>query len=359
MAGTARLTLSHLRPAVTLSSGGRDVAALVDTAGAALLLSQTVAEELGLEVIETVEEGGEVFTVLEPPTLVAGDYELDTDGIPAYGFEDTRRVGLAAHGLDLVLPSTVLRRHAVVLDPVDGTASFGDPGSFEPGGLRLPAEVSTETGAIRVDVEVLGRERVSLLLDTGVSCSLAADRLVRGWLDRVPDLPTSAAAVGPGNMAGLPIEARTPMVRVPSIGLGDFTVPSVAFTWRSDGDLAPYEGSLGGNVLRWFRLGFDHLRGEVWIEQRAPVDAGGDCDQVGVTLVLTDEGEWSVAAAVSGLHGVRAGDVLVAVDGGPVTGVALGAVLGALGGDVGTTHLLVLRRDDVLVEATAPVARLL
>ena len=358
MDGSAPLTLDHNRPCVTLDAGTRSVAALVDTAGAALLLSQDVADELGLVVIETVEERGEVFTVLEPPSLSAGGYALHTDGVPTYGFEDTRALGLAAHQLDLIVPAAVLRKHAVVLDLVEGTARFGDPGSLEPGGLRVAADVSAETGLVSVNVDVLG-ESVSLVLDTGVSCSLAADGVIRRWLERVPDLPSSAAAVGPGNMAGLPAEARTPMVRVPSVVWGDFTVPDVAFLWRGDADVAPYDGSLGGNVLRWFRLGFDHTRGEVWVEQRAPVERGGDADQVGVTLVLRDDGAWEVGATVLGLDSVRAGDELVAVDGGPVTGVGLAAVLAALGGELGSTHHLVLRRDAALVEATAPVIRLL
>ena len=81
-----------------------------------MLLSQEIADELDLSVIETIEERGDVFTVLETPSLSIGGYELDTDGLPAYGFEDTRAMGLAAHGLDLVLPATLLQRHAVVLD---------------------------------------------------------------------------------------------------------------------------------------------------------------------------------------------------------------------------------------------------
>ena len=353
--GSARLTLAHNRPAVDLDGG---VHALVDTAGAAILMSQAVADSLDLTVIETVEERGDVFTVLEPPFLSIGGYALDTDGLPTYGFEDTRVVGLAASALDLVLPATLLQRHAVSLDLAGGAAWFGDAGSLEPSGLRMPAQVSAETGRIVVSTEVLGAS-VTLLLDTGVSCCLAADHVVRAWMERAPELPTSAAAVGPANMAGLRVEARTPMVRVPSVTWGDFTIPGVAFAWRGDHDVAPYDGSLGANALRWFKLGIDHRRGDVWVEQRAPAIAGGDADQVGVTLVLDDDGEWEVGAVLLGTTDVHAGDRLVSSDGRPVTGVPLGEVMAALGGEVGATHHLVLRRGDHLVEADAPVARVL
>lgn len=360
VAGSAALTLVHGRPVVTLDGGVR---AVVDTGASAVLITQSLADSMGLAVIETVEERGEVFTVLEPPSLAAGGHDLDVDGVPAYGFEDTRAIGLAALGVDLLLPAPVLARHAVVLDLVEGSCSFGAAGSLPAFGVRVGgARVADDGVRVVCECEVLGRP-VVLLLDTGVSCSLAADRVVQSWLGAVADLPTSAACVGPGNMAGLAVEARTPMVRVPVLEWGrEFTVPGVAFVWRGDADVAPYDGSLGGNVLRWFRLGLDVSRGEVFVEQRAPVAFGGDADQVGVTLVLGDDGDWVIGSTVTGLSpAVRAGDVLVAVDGAPVGGVPLGDVLAALGGAVGvTSHHLVVRRGDVgLVEADAPVVRVL
>src|SRR5687768_9137791 len=317
--GAAPLRLVHNRPVVSLDGG---VEALVDTAGAAILLSQDLADALDLAVIETIEEQGDVFTVLEPPSLSVGGYELDTDGLPAYGFEDTRRLGLAASGLDVLLPASLLQRHAVMLDLPGGSASFGDSGTLDGAGLRVRADLHRDTGLVAVEVEVQGGV-VSLLLDTGVSCSLAADSVVRRWLDQSPDLPTSLAAVGPGNMAGLRVEARTPMVRAPLVEWGDFTVPGVAFVWRGDADVAPFDGSLGGNVLRFFKLGLDLARGDVWVEQRSPVTFGGDADQVGVTLVLDDDGAWAVGAAVTGLRevGVEIGHRLESVDGTPVTGL--------------------------------------
>lgn len=355
--GSAALTLVHNRPVVTLDGGVR---AVVDTGAMAILMTQALADSMDLVVIETVEERGEVFTVLEPPTLSVDGYELEVDGLPTYGFEDTRVIGLAALGVDLLLPGPLLARHAVTLDAVDGTCSFSTPGTLERFGVRGAARVDADGVRVVVDCEVLGGA-VSLLLDTGVSCSLAADRVVKSWLSGT-ELPTSAACVGPANMAGLAIEARTPMVRVPLVEWAGFTVPGVAFVWRGDADVAPYDGSLGGNVLRFFRLGLDVSRGDVFVEQRAPVVFGGDADQVGVTLLLSDSGDWTVGATVTGLSpAVSVGDVLVAIDGAPVGGVPLPDVLSALGGEVGSTsHHLVLRRDDVgLVEADAPVVRVL
>ena len=354
MGGTAPLTLVHHRPVVELDG----LRVLLDTAGSALLVDQAVANDIGLATIEVVEEGGQVFTVLEPPAFAL----LDTDGVPAFGFDDTRQLGMAAHGIDVVVPARVLQRHRVVLDPVDGEAIIDGDG--DPRGLRIPADLDPATGLVRVTV-LVSDAPLTLLLDTGVSCSLAADRVVQAWSSR--GWPASAASVGPGNMAGLRVEARTPMVRVPEVEVGQFTLPGVAFAWRGDSDIAripgaPVDGSLGGSALRAFRIEIDADHGSVWFEQRAamaPVDEG-DTDQVGVTLVLDDDGEWEVGATVSGLApAVQVGDRLLTVDGTSCDGRALGDVLTMLGGPVGSSHHLVLRRGEENVEADAPVARLL
>ena len=384
--GTGPLTLVHNRPVVTLDGG---VQALVDTAGSALLLSTALAESRGLAIIESVVGArGETFTVLEPPSLVIGGYELDVDGVPAYGFDDTRALGLAASGLSLLLPASVLARHSCRLDCVGGEAWFGPPGADEARvGVRLRGSMSSspgDGGAPRFAVScsvggVAGDDDdapLSLLLDTGVSCSLVSATVAQSWLASTPSsspLPSSAACVGPGNMAGLPIEARTPMVWPSAVLVGgEFTVPDVAFVLRADADVSPFDGSLGGNVLRSFALGLDLARGEVWLEQRAVAGGVGDADQVGVTVLLGDSvdadgavgavGPWTIGSVLTGLSpSVQVGDELVSVDGRSVEGLPIDAVLALLSGSPGVDRRhLVLRRDgSSLVEADAPVVRVL
>ena len=56
---------------------------------------------------------------------------------------------------------------------------------------------------------------------------------------------------------------------------------------------------------------------------------------------------------------MQVSDRLVSVDGTSCEGIVLGDVLGLLGGPVGSSHHLVLRRGDSMVEADAPVVRVL
>lgn len=337
------------------AGGGLAVRALVDTAGTALCISQVLADELALEVHERLDDRGTVVTVVEPPPLLVGDAPLDTEGMVAYAFEDTAPLGLAARRAHLLLPASVLHRHHVVLDEPAGAISVGPPGSLERRGVAVPSTVDPDTGLVTVAAEVDG-EVVDLLVDTALTCSLAADPLLRRWQEANPGWPASASAVGPGNMTGLPVEARLPMVRVPEVLVGPFTVPHVAFAWRGEGDLAA-DGALGGNVLRLFRVDLDYGARSVRFEQGTPFGEN-DAELVGVVLGLVEDG-WRIEATVSGLEDVHPGDELLAVDGRDVGDVALADLLDLLRGTPGDRHRLLLGRAGELVEVDAPVLRLL
>jgi hypothetical protein len=338
----------------SLQVGDRPVRALVDTAGTAICLRQSLVDELDLDVHEWLDDQGVAVSVVEPPVLRVGDAVLDLEGLVAYGFEDVRPLGLAARHADLLLPATVLRRHHVVLDDPAGSITVGAPGSLERRGVAVPTMIDPDTGLVLTSVEVDG-EVFELVLDTAVTSCLAVDPLLRAWQADHHDWPTSASAVGPGNMTGLPMEAKVPMIRVPLLEWGSFQLPQVAFSWRGEADVLG-EGALGGNVLRLFRVELDYSGGSVRVEQGTPFPEH-DAELVGVVLVLGDEG-YEVAATVSGLEDVRPGDHLLAVGGRAVDDLALPDVLDQLRGTPGDRKHLTLRRDGEVVEVDVPVLRL-
>ena len=357
----------------TAGGAARPVRALVDTGGGAMVVRRHLAEVLDLAVGASVGDGHGDLETVEPPQLGAAGYELDTDGLAAYVVDDDDHGNpLRAELADLNLPAPLLRRHHLVLDAPAGTVTFSDPGSVQPRGVRIPVGVHPGTGFVRTEVVVDGRAH-GVLLDTGPRCSLLVDEVYRELQARHPDWPAAAASVGPANMAGLPAEARLPMLRVASLDWGPFTLPAVAVAWRAGaafadlvdpGTSAPVAGALGGNVLRGFRVELDYARGEAWLEQGAALGPE-DTDMVG--MVLTREPgvdglsgtAYRVAAAVTGLGEVRVGDRLVAVDGEPVAMLTLAEVLATLAGEPGTTRPVTLERDGELVQVDAPVTRVL
>jgi hypothetical protein len=337
-----------------LDAAGRPAVTLVDTAGTALCLSMALAEELELPVHEWLDDQGIPVAVVDPPPLSVGGAPLDTEGLVAYAFEYTRPLGLAARRADVLLPSTVLRRHHLVLDGPNERIEIGPPGGLERRGVAVPTTID-DHGMVRLTIDVDGHV-IDVVLDSALSCCLAADRVVRGWQQRHPNWPASASAVGPGNVIGSPVEARIPMLRVAAVEIGSFTVPEVAFAWRNDDDLL-VDGALGGNVLDLFRVDIDYAAGSVRFEQGRPF-GDNDTEQVGVVLALDEHG-WLVAATVSGLEEVLPGDVLVRVDDVEVAHLALPGVLELLRGTPGDRRRLTLHRGDDELEVAAPVLRLL
>jgi hypothetical protein len=352
---------------VTDGSGapGR-VRALVDTGGGALLLPRSLADRLGLALGHEVETAGGVAVAVEPPELSAGDLRLDTDGVAAYALDDDAPSGVEAEAVELVLPAAVLRRHTVVVDHPRAELTFAAPGGGTGEGVPVLLDVDPGSGFARVEVEV-GGEVLGLLLDTGASCCLMADRVFRDWQRSHPDWPVSAASVGPANMTGLDFEASTPALRVPALTWAGFTVPGVVAAWRPDdaygrlgpGLTAPVAGSLGGTVLRHLRMELDLGSGRAHLAQGSAV-GGPDADQVGVVVGLDGAGGYRILATLTGLEQVRAGDRLLAVGGEPVAGLTLGRVVDLLRGRAGEERRhLALERDGALVEAEAPVVRVL
>jgi hypothetical protein len=368
---TLPLVTSHDRACVDLTVAAGDgsrptVRALIDSAGGALLLKRSLAERLGLGFGHAVESDGGVATTVEPPDLAAGSEPLDTDGIAAYALDDDSPTGTEAERVDVVLPAALLRRHGIVLDHPRREVTFCDPGDLPGRGVAVPVDIEPGTGLVRVEVEVAG-EVLGLLLDTATSCCLVADHVFRSWGDASRGWPSSAASVGPANMSGMPFEASTPMLRVPEVRWGEVAVPAVAVAWRPDdaferlgpGVTAPVVGSLGGNVLRHFRLELGGLEGAVHLEQGRPFGEP-DADMVGVVVGLDPAGDYRVLGTITGLEDVRGGDRLVAIDGEPVAGLTLGQVIDALRGiPAETWHHLALEREGELVEVEVPVLRVI
>jgi C-terminal processing protease CtpA/Prc len=87
-------------------------------------------------------------------------------------------------------------------------------------------------------------------------------------------------------------------------------------------------------------------------------------DIVGLTLHPEADGKFSVLAVLDvdgkpAVSEVRAGDILLGVDGAPASGATLGQVWSLLGGTPGQTRSLTLERDGKRFTVEAAVRRFL
>ena len=135
--------------------------------------------------------------------------------------------------------------------------------------------------------------------------------------------------------------------RVPSTSIGPYDVANsvVDFTEQSKGAFAdPYNpANIGGAIWRRFTVTFDYRHQQMFLAKNADFDAPFGYDRSGLFLVDAN-GAFTVLSALVGSPATNAGldkgDVIVSVNGSPVSSTTLAGLRTMLAGPAGTVvHL--------------------
>lgn len=157
------------------------------------------------------------------------------------------------------------------------------------------------------------------------------------------------------------------MLRIGEMLWGPFTIKSAGAAsrpagvyekWMSGMLGKPVIGSLGGNVLRDFRITIDYPAGQVYLE-RTSHRGHGPLDLVGIRLTPSAQGGCEIAGTEPGVNGIHPGDRLLKIDGTNVVRSAYCRIVKLLGGEPGDTHRLVLSRDGHEISVKVTVVHLL
>jgi hypothetical protein len=347
---------------VTLTGpGGKAVPvhAWVDTGGGGVLLSAGLARQLGLKPTgKPLKEEGDELVPVDTPRLRIGGEPIALADIGAFvvkGAPETLNRTDAA----MQIPGHLLRGHVVTFDYPARTFTVADEGAAKPQGTPMKAYIG-ESGMPVVWLAVAGKTE-GFLLDTGGRYSMISDTSLRGWMKQHPDWKHVDGTFGPANML-LPHEDRLEMLRIDTMQWGPFAIRNAGAVSRPAGTYErwmsqmlgkPVIGSIGGNVLRDFRVTIDYPAGKVYL-QRASAPAPAPLAMVGITLGQADGGGYAVIGTHAGVQGIQAGDRLVRIDGHVVAGVTFDRVVQWLGGKPGDTHALAVLRDGkpATVQAT-------
>jgi len=274
-----------------------------------------------------------------------------------------------------LLGQALFRDRVVVLDYLEGTLALLSPerGPVLPSpvaGLALSAAAVAVPfrlagdGKMVVSTWVTSRPgrpagRLALIVDTGATKSVffrsALDRRLPGWTA----WPTLRGLGAPTLMG----DAGAELVRVPRIEIrgpeGTVTRSGMdAAVLRGDlGEVLardvgePVDGLLGYSFLKHYRIVLDFPRGVLWLDpsQGDVEDRIEEYSHPGLQLESAG-GEVRVFAVAerspAARSGIRAGDVLVAIDGESVAASEVVTVARRLEGAPGTVLLLKLRRGS-------------
>lgn len=361
---TLPMTFEQHRPYADLTLAGPDgqpVRARVwlDTGGGAIVLSAPLAQRLGLKPAgRGMRAEGMHLAMTSLPQVRAGDMPLHLDGaraLIALGSGDT----LQGTQAQAAFPVRVLRNYEVVLDYPQHRLTIAAPGTLRHHGRPVPAHFGAP-GFIGVTLKVDGKPHGFLLDSGGQYCMITQDALAR-WLRRHPHWPHVKGAYGPADMMLGAIEADFRMVRIPRMQWGPFALRDVGSVSRPVGNYermmsklvgAPVIGSIGGNVLKDFRVDIDYPHRTLYLQRdarRRPVHV----DMVGITLERRD-GHYVVAGIAPGQDGLQPGDRLLRVGHLAADNATDARLMQALSGRPGARRRLVVERDgrQIAVQAT-------
>lgn len=366
---TVPMILKMNRPYVDLTAtgpNGRPVHArfYLDTGGGAIILSKNLATRLGLkpegapsheegvDLVATrtpaIRIGGMRVNLLEPATAIDLDAPETLDGNDAQG----------------MLPMRMLARYHIVFDYPQRQFTVAREGQLQPHGVP----VQTFIGDSWMPVVTFSVDGIphNFLLDTGARYCIMSIALLDQWQTKHADWPHVRGAYGSANMLLGPMDTKSSMLRVGPMQWGPFRLVGVGAVsrpanvyekWMSQVVGHSIQGSIGGNVLRSFRVDIDYPKRQIYLAGQ-PGIADTPINMVGVILEPIPGG-YVIAGGYPGLKGVQIGDRLLKVGDLNIGRATLATIMAALYGKLGETRLLVLQRNGKQFKVKAPVQHLL
>ena len=373
---TVPITLDHNRTIIDVylplpDGQTKRVRAWVDNGNPEMLITQGLATKLGLVSSSEQAPGSDKneTAVLPPASLQIGGMTIWFAGVKEAKSlaRDTVAPGCSA---EITIPSTVLRNYDVLFDFANRQFTIGPPRTIPFKGTNTKVLLNDQNGLIQVPSKIAGQD-LNLALDVGASVSLiSADQLAQ-WQKSNPSWPTMTGGVAAANMWGGDEETHWQVTRIPSLQFGAATLTNVAtaafpaneMKWFQNRAGVPTMGLIGANALVADRVGIDYANSTIYLE-RVNAASAPDMDVVGLMLRPEPDGRYTILGAADyegkpSVPDVKAGDVLLGVDGAPATGATMGQVWSLLGGSPGQTRTLTLEREGKRLSVDATVRRFL
>jgi PDZ domain-containing protein/aspartyl protease len=233
----------------------------------------------------------------------------------------------AGHSLDGVLGFGLFSRYVVAIDYAARKVDFYEPRSYRysGSGIRLPLTTEGNHFYVPAKIAMPGRAAFEgrLMVDTGAA--MATVVFSRPSVERHGLLALIEKKILDRSLPGLGGEVSQILSRAATIQLGGLTIhrPTVSLSQDTAGALASpgFDGVLGGELLRRFKVIFDPARRRLILEPNARFNEPYEHNMSGMGLRAEGEDfrvvkiyrviEGSPAAEA----GLREGDVITAIDG--------------------------------------------
>lgn len=253
----------------------RNARFLLDTGGGGFLITEPLARELGLKWGKTThEEGSEFGAVTSQPDVYIGKLPLilNPERIAVVIGTDNVLPRAAPGRAEGMVPGHVLAKYHVVFDYPNATFTIAQPDVLTPRGTEVPMPVSKRSGFPRTEI-IVGGSAYGMLLDTGASFTMVSEALLKFWGTQHADWPRHNGAFGEAaTLGGQTLETMF----VPGAQWGSCKIDEFGLVSQHEGTFerymsgmmaAPIIGSLGGNVLKYFRVELDYAHETLYLSQ--------------------------------------------------------------------------------------------
>lgn len=233
----------------------------------------------------------------------------------------------AGRPLDGLVGNELFTRYVVEIDYLGNKISLYDPQTYTywGAGERIPLTLRDGHLFVPAKIEMPGRTRLDgqFLVDTGGGLVTA---VLTTPFARSRNLPApTQSAILDRSLSGLGGETRLLVSRATSFTLGNLVLrePIIYLSQDGGGALASsdFDGVIGGEVLRRFKVVFDYARGRLILEPNAHYAEPVEYDMSGLR-VRADGDDFRTFRVYQVLEnspaaeaGLRVGDVLAAIDG--------------------------------------------
>ncbi len=267
--------------------------------------------------------------------------------------------------IDGVIGNDILKEFVVEIDYSARTINLYEPQGYRYSGAGKIIPLTTDEGLLFVSASVTPEGRAPIEAKFEIDSGSTGAILLNTPFVQSYNLLATVPKTIQTNTGGVGGTAKMFRGRVNNVRLGRFVIdhPITHFSQATQGDYASskYDGLIGDQILRRFKVIVDYSRRRMILEPTAHFAEPYEIDMSGIELVadgddlLIDDVDENSSAAEAGVQG---GDILLAINGRPAAEFTLDQIHTMFMQD-GKEYLLSLKRDAKVLQIRLKLKRII